>query len=224
MTDVVEDWALHELHFSSDRLVPYLAEANGDREHAMALYRWDADMRAAFLTPLGHLEVGLRNALDRQLTIRQDRFAGPRHWVFDDARQLGRDANGPGCHLPPYVVIAAAIKHVQVNHKPLDPAQIISELPFGFWHQLVSKRQTFLWPDLAGGFPNAPSRSVAPIRDRFSRLRMLRNRIGHHHRVGGVNLPGRYADLLTLAGYIDPDLCDWIDLHARVITTIAKRP
>jgi len=221
---VQEDWTLYEHHFSPDRLAPYLAAANNDNGRAMALYRWDADVRAALLTPLGHLEVAVRNTLDFQMTMRQQRLGYQRHWVFDDAHQLGRDGGGPGRNVPPYVEIAAAMRHVLANQKPLDAAQVISELPFGFWHQLVSKRQNFLWPDLVGGFPFAPSRSAQPLRDMFARLRSLRNRIGHHHRVGGVNLGGRYNDVLTLAGYVDPDLRDWIDAHSQLVAVLSARP
>jgi len=219
-----EDWLLYERYFSPERLAPYLAESNNDNDLAMALYRWDADARAAFLPPFGHLEVAVRNTLDQQMTARQHRLGQHRHWVFDDAHQLGRDGGGPGRNVPPYVEIAAAMRHVLGNQKPLDAAQVISELPFGFWHQLVSKRQNFLWPDLVGGFPFAPNRSALSVRDIFARLRLLRNRIGHHHRVGGGNLAGRYDDILTLAGYIDPDLRDWIDSHSSVTSVISIRP
>jgi hypothetical protein len=219
-----EDWALYERNFSAERLAHYLTASQGDRGQAMALYRWNAEISAAFLVPLGYLEVAFRNALDRQMTARQQRLGGHRHWVFVDAHQLGRDANGPGRHTQPYADIAAAIRHVQANRKPVDAEQVISELPFGFWHQLVSRRHTFLWPDLARGFPHAPSRSPLPIRDRFSRLRTLRNRIGHHHRVWAVNLTARYIDILELAACIDPGLAAWIDSNSAVSEVLAERP
>ena len=109
--------------------------------------------------------------------------------MFDDARQLGRDACGVGRHAHPYQDIA--IRRVQAKGEPLDPAQIISKLPFGFWHQLVARRQMFLWPDLAAAFAQVPVRSLVPVRDRHARMRDLRNRIGCHHRIWALDLDAR---------------------------------
>jgi|GEM_PF-6669115 len=153
------EWELMRRHFSDERLRLYLTEANGDEDAAAHLYQWNSRCSAAFWEALGYLEVSLRNALDARLTLRQHKQGQTRHWVFDDARQLGRDARGVGRHAHPYQGVATAIRRVQANGKPLDPAQIISELPFGFWHQLVARRQMFLWPDLAAAFAHAPSRS-----------------------------------------------------------------
>jgi hypothetical protein len=97
-------------------------------------------------------------------------------------------------------------------------------LPFGFWHQLVSRRQMFLWPDLAAAFSHAPSRSPVPVRNRLARLRSLRNRIGHHHRISSLDLAARWDDLLTLANWIDPALGIWIESKARVPAVLATRP
>ena len=42
---------------------------------------------------------------------------------------------------------------------PLRDGQTISALGFGFWRFLLGRRyQTGLWPDLAAGFPHAPTR------------------------------------------------------------------
>ncbi len=151
-SDGTSEWELMRRHFSDERLRLYLTATNGDEDSAARLYQWNSRCSAAFWEALGYLEVSLRNALDARLMLRQRKRGHARHWVFDDARELGRDARGVGRHAHPYQDIATAIRRVQANGKPLDPAQIISELPFGFWHQLVARRQTFLWPDLAAAF------------------------------------------------------------------------
>jgi hypothetical protein len=211
-------------HFSDERLAPYLAAMNGESAAATTLYRWNSRISAVFWESLGHLEVSLRNALDARLALRQQEAGRSRHWVFDDARQLGRDARGPGRHAQPYLDIATGIRRVQANGKPVDPAQVISELPFGFWHQLVSRRQMFLWPDLAAAFAYAPNRSPIPVRERLSRLRDLRNRIGHHHRIWPLNIDARWDDLLTLTGWLDPALRTWIETNTEVPVVLATRP
>lgn len=219
----VPEWALMRRHFSDERLRLYLIETGGDTDAAAHLYQWNSHCSAVFWEALGYLEVSLRNALDARMTLRQQVRSGTRHWVFDDARQLGRDARGQGRHAHPYQDIATAIRRVQANGKPLDPAQIISELPFGFWHQLVARRQMFLWPDLAATFAYAPNRSPVPVRDRLARMRDLRNRIGHHHRIWSLDLDARWDDLLTLTGWIDPELRDWIETSTPIPAVLAAR-
>ncbi len=170
------EWTLTRRHFSDERLHLYLVEAQGDADAAARLYQWNSRCSAVIWEALGYLEVSLRNALDARMTLRQRNRGQPRHWTFDDTRQLGRDSREAGCHAHPYQDIAAAIRRVQANNKPLDPAQIISELPVGFWHQLVARRQMFLWPDLAAAFNHAPTRSPVPVRERLVLMRDLRNR------------------------------------------------
>ncbi|MFV0435252.1 MAG: hypothetical protein ACK5LO_14930 [Leucobacter sp.] len=218
------EWALMRRHFSDERLRLYLTETGGDEAAAAHLYQWNSHCSAVFWEALGYVEVSLRNALDARMTLRQRARGETRHWVFDDARQLGRDARGPGRHSHPYQDVATAIRRVQANGKPLDPAQIISELPFGFWHQLVARRQMFLWPDLAAAFAHAPTRSPVPVRERLARMRDLRNRIGHHHRIWSLDLDARWDDLLTLTGWIDPELRDWIETGTGVPAVLAARP
>jgi hypothetical protein len=211
-------------NFSVERLGPYLAEAVDEFSTAVLLYQWDTHCSSAFWEVLSHLEVALRNALDQRMTRRQHDMGLPRHWLFDDAHQLGRNVRGTDHHAHPYQDIAAAMRRVRENGKLVDPSQVISELPFGFWHQLVSRRQMFLWPDLAAAFSHAPSRSPVPVRNRLARLRSLRNRIGHHHRLSSLDLAARWDDLLTLANWIDPALGIWIESKARVPAVLATRP
>lgn len=209
-------WAFYERHFARARLQHYLTRTGGDQVAAMELYRWNAAISGAFWQSLAYFEVAFRNALDARMSERHVVLGRSGHWVFDDARELGRDANGPGKHRQPYKDIAESIGRVKRNRKPLSAAQIISELPFGFWHQMVSRRQMFLWPDIAGAFAYAPNRDQATIQDPVKRLREFRNRIGHQHRVWSEDIQARYDDLLSVAGYIDPDLEKFINERSPV--------
>ncbi|TQL56148.1 Abi-like protein [Subtercola boreus] len=211
-------------HFSPARLEHYLAECGGDLSAAMRLYEWNAELSAAFWESLSFLEVALRNAIDREMTSIHARKSRSGHWIFDDALELGRDAGGPSRHRQPYLDVSTAIRRDRSNGMPISPGQVISELPFGFWHQMVSKRQSFLWPDLAAAFPNSPRRSQALVHDPVSRLRTFRNRIGHHHRIWSIDSAGRYADLLVVAGFLDVDLRDWVESRSRIPHLIASRP
>lgn len=218
------DWAFFERHFAPARLRHYLAHTAGDRQAAMDLYRWNVEVSGAFWQSLAYFEVALRNALDARMTARHTKAGRTGHWVFDDARELGRDADGPGQHRQPYKDIAEAIRRVRRNKKPLSSGQIISEVSFGFWHQMVSRHQMFLWPDLADAFPHAPNRTQSTIQQPVERLREFRNRLGHHHRVWSENVTDRYDDLLAVAGYIDPELRMFINQHSLVPALLKSRP
>lgn len=218
------DWAFYERHFAHARLQHYLTRAGGDTASAIELYRWNVAVSGAFWQSLAYFEVALRNALNERMTLRHATRGRSGHWVFDDARELGRDANGPGKHRQPYQDIDRAKQRVRDNRKAMSPAQIISEVSFGFWHQLISRRQMFLWPDLADAFLHAPNRAQPTVQQPVERLRELRNRIGHHHRVWSEDVQGRYDDLLGVAGFIDPDLQSFIDQHSLVPRLIKACP
>lgn len=221
----LQTWELYEHHFGSARLKHYLTESEGDQNRAMLLYEWNADISAAFWESLGYLEVGLRNTIDRQMTSRHQSKGRSGHWIFDEARELGRD-NGRGSrrHAYPYSDIDTAISRVRKNRMPLDEGQIISEISFGFWHQMVSKSQMFLWPDLAGSFPYMKGRNQALVSTKVESLRDLRNRIGHHHRIWAIDLPKKFDELTSLASYIDPNFGAWIRDKSLVPARLAKRP
>jgi hypothetical protein len=217
-------WQSCEHHFASARLVHYRSECSGDAQRAMQLYEWNTAMSAAFWESLSYLEVALRNAIDRQMQVIHLRKGRSGHWIFDDAREFGRDAQGHKKHAYPYQDVATAISRVYQNKKPVNAGQVISEISFGFWHQLLSKKQLRIWPDLAAAFPASPNRNQATIHDPVSRLRNIRNRIGHHHRIWSLNIAAHYRDILTVAGYIEPQLATWIDNRSRVAETLQARP
>lgn len=89
---------------------------------------------------------------------------------------------------------------------------------------MVSRRQMFLWPDLASAFPHAPNRDQAIVHDPVSRLRTFRNRIGLHHRIWSEDAAGRYGDLLDAAGLLDQALRAFIDRHSRVAMMLSHQP
>lgn len=218
------DWAFYERHFARARLQHYLTHTGGDQTRAMDLYRWNAAISGAFWQSLAYFEVAMRNALDERMSAWHAAHGRSGHWIFDDARELGRDADGPSHHRQPYKDVAEGIRRVHRNQKPLSAGQIISEVSFGFWHQMVSRRQMFLWPDLASTFPHAPNRDQPTIQRPVAQLREFRNRLGHHHRVWSENVQDRYDDLLEVASYIDPDLMSFIDQRSLVPNLLTKQP
>jgi hypothetical protein len=102
--------------------------------------------------------------------------------------------------------------------------RIVAELSFGFWQQIVSKKQTKLWPDLAGEFPHIPKRDVHPLRGHLTTLRDIRNRIGHHHQVLTHDIGGKYQSLLGALNLIDPELAAYVEGESRVPDLLARDP
>lgn len=97
------NWAFYEHHFSRPRLDHYLAHTHGDHAAAMELYDWNVAASGAFWQSLSYFEVALRNAIDARMTERHTAAGRSGHWLFDDERELGRDAGGRNqhCAAPP---------------------------------------------------------------------------------------------------------------------------
>lgn len=201
--------------FSAERLSTYIAHCGGDFAAAVEMYRWNSAITAAFWEPVGHLEVALRNTLDDRLAARHRGLRRSGSWLDDPAGELPGRAR---------LDIAGARERVKQKGKRASDGQTISELSFGFWRFLVTKKLTVLWPDLATGFPYAPDRRRETVEVPLARLHVFRNRLAHHQRVWS-HAPGeRYEDLLALAGYIDPALPNWIEVTSKVRGTLVAKP
>ena len=58
-----------EASLSKDRLQSYLTAAGGEETQALQLYIWNTQLSAALYQPLQGLEITLRNAFHRQLSL-----------------------------------------------------------------------------------------------------------------------------------------------------------
>lgn len=199
--------------FSAQRMNAYAAFCDGDFASAIALYRWNATITAAFWEPIGHLEVALRNTLAAQLAARHQRLRRPGEWLDDPERELSDRARG---------VIGAARARVRQKGKRASEGQMISELSLGFWRFLVTKKLTGLWPDLASAFPHAPNRKRETVEGPVARLHDFRNRLAHHQRIWNRSPVARYEDLMVVAAYIDADLATWIDSNSSVPSLLRR--
>ncbi|SFT22181.1 hypothetical protein [Streptomyces sp. ok210] len=125
-----DDKAVIEL-ISPDRLNPYLTACGGDTTAALALYRWNSDLAAAFFEPLGHLEIMLRNALDARLVARQQRRGRTIEWYADTAVPLSGKARRD--------IVEAQQRAGRDSTTTTTPrGKIIAELSFGFWRFLLA--------------------------------------------------------------------------------------
>lgn len=217
-------WQVVEERMSPQRMASYLSEAHGDQTRAIRLYQWNNNLSAGLWQLLSILEVGVRNSIDLVMRERQQRLNRVEHWIFDDYFELGRQKIYTAKSAQPYKDIEVAIARVQKNGKPLTPSQIISETSFGFWNQLIGKKNQFLWPDLAGAFSNAPTRDQKYVSVLFSDLRKIRNRISHNHRLHEKSVEAGELMILELAKAMDPDFAEWLQSMSRVGDVKASRP
>ncbi|MFJ8762867.1 hypothetical protein [Streptomyces cyaneofuscatus] len=202
--------------FSTDRLHPYLTSCAGDQVAALALYRWNSDLAAAFFEPLGHLEIMLRNALDAQLVAGQQRRGRTEDWYTDRRVPLGDKARTD---------IAQAQQRAGRRGTVIPRGKVIAELSFGFWRFLLARQyKTKLWPDLAGAFPHAPDRALSTMEDPVARLHKFRNRIAHHEGIWHLPIEDRRDDIQIVLGFMNPAAAAWVDGASRIDDVLARRP
>ncbi len=214
-----------EVWLSAPRFAVYLAATGEDADRALALYEWNAQLSAAFMHDLAHVEVGLRNAYDVALSVR---WPGPPHWTL-----AANTVFAP-------VYRTRGRRRVDVNNKTRDslrqaianaggptapPGKIVAELMFGFWRYLSSAaHEKTLWvPALHRAFPPGTDRAVH-VDGPIGRLHDLRNRVAHHEPLLSTDVAGRLADLIGLAARLDPQLGQYLQATSTVSSVLAARP
>lgn len=194
-------------------MAPYLDAADGDHSRALELYAWSGHTAAAAFEMVGHLEVILRNALDRCL------------------REYYSEAE---CGIPWFLLstpggehTAHAVEAVRARLRPLGKEtrhQIVAGLSFGFWEGLLGTRYEELWrASLHRAFPhgNGRRKQVATLADG---IRKFRNRLAHHDSMIGLDLPFEVRRMTELASCIDPAAADWLARVGRVMDIYGRRP
>ncbi len=210
-----------ETSLSPERMATYVGRAGGDREKAVRLYTWNTAVSAAFYGPLQGLEVALRNAMHRELSVRYGV-----DWYDNSAASL--DAGT-------IARVSGARADLRRDGYPDDPPHMVAALSFGFWVALLgpggrmpgyakANYEMTIWR--AGVFK-------AFSRARLSRkaahapldyLRTFRNRIAHHEPIFDRHLAADYASLLQVASWISAETHDWIVHHSRVPALLAQSP
>lgn len=120
--------------FSRQRMAPYLDQCGGDLDNALELYAWSAQMSAALFELIAHLEVAVRNSIDRALT-----------------NHFGDEAVGIPWFLRRPPMTDNAIDQIEYVREKLrargreNRHQIIANLNFGFWSGLLGSEYEDLW-------------------------------------------------------------------------------
>ena len=138
----MENKTIIERIISNERLQPYLTYHKDNQEKAIQHYKSNILVSEAFYPLLSILEIGLRNSIDYQLTIRfNDKNWFENHEFIKIASRFQIDR------------ISDARSNILSEKKEITSGRIISELSFGFWTSLFdTKFEMTLWKTLRLAF------------------------------------------------------------------------
>lgn len=202
--------------FSESRMRPYLREADGDQETALRLYKWNAELSAACFEVMSHLEVLIRNALDGCLQDHLKEATCGIPWFLMPIN------SGPA-----QTRISTSIEttrlRLRAQKKEMRP-QIIANLSFGFWTNLLGTPHEELWRhSLHSAFPYSSGKRK-DVAAACTSLRLFRNRLAHPDSLLAVDVPFQLRKMLLVAGWVDPDAKLWLKSIERVTSVYSLRP
>lgn len=225
---------------SPARYQRYRAAARGDTARAARLYMWNCELSAAYWPSIALVEVTIRNAIDIQLcshlgVTREHGWHAevladhPRIHLTDKEREkikksldaFDRKNNPPG----------------QPRRVEPTGGDIVADLSLGFWVSLVGEGiprrhanvydyfQKLWRPFLYKAFPHyGPDgrNSPGPLRNDLRTFELLRNRVAHHEHIFTLNHVHNLDNIIDIAGYINPDLADYIRSNQQVTAVTGR--
>lgn len=207
------------VRISAPRLEPYLRlmQVNGNFDHAIKWYLWNARLAKAFLFPLQTAEVSVRNSIHNAFSS----YLGGSNWIFNPPFSLTKEHQAS---------LSASLRRLSKRKPNPTPDDIVASLSFDFWSNLFREEYEALWmaPGLiAAVFPQAP---IGADRDRIKkivrRINELRNRIAHHEPIYNLRLSTQQylENIEELVEYICPDTSSWMMNHSTVIKVTRSQP
>lgn len=204
---------------SGERLQPFEIEARSRAVSVESVYVWNHALAAAFLGPLGMVEVAVRNGFDARLSAS---FGSA--W-YDNAAFNAIDitVGTPGYLKNKVDNAKRALRSKDPNAGPLSRSRVISSLSFAFWTKLVKPAYTReLWPTLRKGFPVRTKRST--VSGVLEPLVTFRNRVAHHEPIFNHAPERTLARLLKAADLLSPGLASWISVRSRIEELLLSGP
>lgn len=181
---------------SAERLATYLRAAENNQKQATDLYIENLDQSRVLYSKLHWLEVGLRTAMNRQLSQKYgaEWFHNPHIGLNEkDISQIEK-----------------AKEQLAKENKPLTNSNIIAQLSFGFWVNLFNYPYDTLWR-------HCLRRTFAPQTGVLERKRIsgtlhpilkLRNRIAHYEPILSYDLLKMQQDIVDIVHWIEPNITE----------------
>jgi hypothetical protein len=192
-----------EFVLSPERMAAYAGDhAEGVSPQCLGLARYLLNMALceSLYGSLQMCEVGLRNAIHRELT----KLYGREDWYECDSFNLTNWAQGE---------VTKAKAQITKEGKPITPGRVIAEMSFGFWTSLFEshyEQQTLFLPaGIKGVFPHLPKRQHRRKERKadLENIRQLRNRVFHHERIiHWKDLDSRHQQVHAVIGWFSPSL------------------
>jgi hypothetical protein len=182
---------------SLERLSPY--KSGRTEIDALSLYGWNIALCEALYPSLQNLEIGLRNRIDKAITVSYSDA-----WWFRDTG----------------ILVAAVERNsweqaeirIEDRGQVVTEAAVVAELNFGFWAGLLKPAyDSVIWsrPNvLSNAFPNVPAhhKSRRNLFERFDDIRRLRNRVFHHEQIWHLDLKTEHEKIIESLGWLAPSL------------------
>ena len=170
------------------------------------LARWNQYLCGALLGDIGHVEVAFRNIISQAL---QNYTGASDHWLTSESSVLDK-VGGDELRSK---IRDAKVRAAQGTKMP-SADDIIAELSFGFWLNFLGKRYVSLHPDVVSSFKGVQGRNLRALAPVASRVRSLRNRTAHNHRILHRDLQLDWSEVIAFAGLIDPSLAEYLDCNS----------
>lgn len=187
-------------------------------EHALKLYGWNAQVSAAFFSPLHLCEVVIRNAVSNAL---EQKYGVNWPWSSSFEGSLPNPTRG---YNPRKDLINS-------RRRMATTGKVIPELNFVFWQKMLTSRfDSRLWNDhLHQVFPNHEAgTTVSALRCRLhndlEQVRKLRNRIAHHEPIMQRNLDDDFNKISSLIGFRCSPTASWMKKNQFVTPLMSLKP
>jgi hypothetical protein len=217
-------------HISDQRFASYLESLTF--EDALRLYEWNIALPAAVYESLHRVEVIVRNALDRELSVWNEQqidshssLTYGREWLVNPAPLLNRLLGSSWEKTRTRVG-----RHSRTSSRGAVQmhADILVQLPFSAWRFLLPDKdpgRRLLWEQATRwAFPGWEKDSLALTKD-VAGLVMLRNRVAH---LEPIIRPGyverQFSAMRRVVGAIDPAAGLWLVTQQRITTVLKARP
>ncbi len=208
-----------EKAISPARLSTYQIASGGSTADAICLYYWNIALGQSLHLPIQSVEVSLRNTISDSI----ESLFGQR-WYSAIKFEL---ILTPWAKKTLRETVQKKVKNNRRNNKPVTAGDVIANLTFGFWRELLkSHYDPHIWnKKLSVAFPHLPLRkSNQDVYKSVDKIIKLRNRISHHEPIIKGRLIPLYNSMLDTIGWICPDTRDWVEHHCDFDVVHTNRP
>ena len=202
---------------SEPRFETYLRARGNDRAVALALYRWNLEVSAAFIGSLHLCEIAVRNGIaDAIEAVHGSNWPWNEGFIRSLPSPSGKSYNAKRN-------LQSCARHHQTTGK------VIADLKFVFWEKMLTSRfQRPIWQhhfsNVFTGYDGALdlSGARAACRDDLEEIRLFRNRIAHHEPIFARNLQDDLDRIIRLVRWRNPSAAEWL-IKIETITPLIEK-